>query len=164
MNNDKKQIRPYILELFCFLFITGAMLYGCISGLIFRYVMLLFCSIFVVGAWLIHYVSSFVVFSIQAWIDLMRKDYCREKGLFREQYVFHTTAFLDKMIYEKMKKGREENMGQTLYFKIIVKIKGKKKVLTSSRYFELEEYHRYEFVYGRRSGALIDVIALEENV
>ena len=174
MNKDKNQICPYIGELLGFLFIVGAMLYGSISGLIAESPIFLFVCTFVVVAWLIQYIYSFAVFSVQALIDLIRKDYCRENALFREQYVLRADSLLDKVIYEKMKKGKgkyenirrrkDEEMKQTFGFKIIVKTKDGIKVLTSSSYFDLKEHHHYEFVYGRRSGTLIDVIALEENV
>ena len=96
---------------------------------------------------------QFIVFDILVVVDLITKNYITESARFLEQYIFRSTSYLDKCVYEK----RNIKNVRIYQYKVVAKTRSGIKIFTSVEYFELKSNETYEFVYGKKSKALVEV-------
>ncbi len=150
----KKRLWPYIAELIIFLFVVGVLSCFVFSGNItVKYAPELALFAFVLVLWLIKYIFTFIVLSLSATIDALTDNYNTVTAEFIEQFVFKSSPFLTKRVDKNNTQSKE-----SIYFKIVVKNNENIIIFTSSEYFDLKPNASYQFVLGRRSNAIVDVI------
>lgn len=152
----RKRLRPYITELITFLFVIGILFLFVLSGNItVKYVPEFSLLVIVLAFWLIKYIFSFITFSLLVVIDTLTDNYETVDAEFVEQFIFKSSPFLSKRVYKDNMQKKE-----TTYFKIVVRRAENIIILTSSEYFELKPNVSYQFKFGRRSNALVDVMPI----
>lgn len=152
-----KKLRAYVIELIVFLLITvGLFIFFTITeSIVFKWSAVLVLFLIMLGIWLVQYAFSFIPFALLVATDLIFKNYSTVNAKFVEQFIFKSSSFLDK-------NGRHCNKGgveriETLFYKVNVKTNDGIETFTSSEYYELQPNTSYEFVFGRKSKALVDV-------
>ncbi len=160
--NKRNLLRPYIQEMFVFLFVMVTVIFGLLvtHAIAVKWSFLTMGLLVVVFLWLILYVNTFVVFSIRVLLDCITKSFETVDAQYIEQMIFRSSSFFDKANSLR----EEERITKTYYYKITVKQKDKVIVLTSSQYFPLEPNKTYTFAFGTRSKAIIGINNVSTNV
>lgn len=151
----RKRLWPYITELIIFLFVISLLFLFVFSEYIsvkYSLELVLFFILLVIQ--LVKYVFAFVAFSLLVIVDAVTNDYNTVTAEFIEQFAFKSSPFLTKKAYRNNNIRKEE----TVYFKIVAKYNKNIIILTSSEYFELKPNNSYQFTFGRKSNALVDVV------
>jgi hypothetical protein len=124
---------------------------------------LTFITFLTLAIYLGHYYYTFVPFAIRVISDVLLRDYITISAKFTEQHIFKASFFAEK---QGGYKGGFRTI-ETLYYKIMVKSKTKdmkgKLVLTAAEHYELQPGMVYKFVIGKRSRAVVDVSATEDE-
>lgn len=144
-----KRLKPFIKELVIFVLIAAFEIFGSF----FRQFIPVLMAAFII--WMIVDFNTFVPFSLRVILDYLMEDYITQKAVFVEQFPRKRSAFQDKT--ETHVDGVKPEKRQTVYYTIIIKFPTWNDTLTSSEYFELKPNTLYEFTYGKRSKALVDV-------
>ena len=152
-----KRLRPFITEAIVFvaIVILFAWVFLFTKMITVRVTVLTIALFIAIVLWFTEYILSFFIFSVKVLLDLITKDFVKSNVKFIEQYPFKSSSFLDERKYIK---GIGVKTSETLYFKVVVKDSKSTILLTNSSYFEFEKGKTYTVEFGRRSGALVDVI------
>lgn len=160
MNLYWRRISGYITELYVSLLVLGllggSLWYTDLIVIKWEKLTIMLAIVFVL--WLVYYMFSFMIFSFKVVIDSIFKSYITVRGKFRGQFIYKGSSFLDSR--ERNKHGNMVTL-TTKYFKVAVKTKTGIMIFTSSEFFDLEKDSTYEFVFCKRSRALVDVKTLD---
>ena len=150
-----KKLGPHIEEFIVFLTIVIGLnlFFLCTDAIRINWSTTVVLFVILLSIWLIGYVFTFIVFDILVVVDLITKNYITESARFLEQYIFRSTSYLDKCVYEK----RNIKNVRIYQYKVVAKTRSGIKIFTSVEYFELKSNDTYEFVYGKKSKALVEV-------
>ena len=150
-----KKMGPHIEEFIVFLTIVIGLnlFFLCTDAIRINWSTTVVLFVILLSIWLIGYVFTFIVFDILVVVDLITKNYITESARFLEQYIFRSTSYLDKCVYEK----RNIKNVRIYQYKVVAKTRSGIKIFTSVEYFELKSNETYKFVYGKKSKALVEV-------
>ena len=119
-----KKLGPHIEEFIVFLTIVIGLnlFFLCTDAIRINWSTTVVLFVILLSIWLIGYVFTFIVFDILVVVDLITKNYITESARFLEQYIFRSTSYLDKCVYEKRNIKNDLNIKENIYIKLMLYI------------------------------------------
>lgn len=153
-----KRIRPFLEEFIIFLMILLIFYYClfCTGMITIKWTVFTYLCTFTVLLWLLKFQIPFVVFNLFVIADLISDSFALTESKFIEQHPFKASSLL-------MRRKTNDMQYETVYFKVEVENEGIHSTFTSSAYFELEPGKKYQFLVGKNSGVIIDVLGIDSS-